>query len=320
MSIDRSFSSPLSLVRLFLDLLSICLSERPNLVHLVTIQPLIVGGIVARILSIKAVVFAISGLGSVFSGHSLISSVRRFFVLFLYKLSFGVPNKFIIFQNSSDYELLSRHINIADCQYSILNGSGVDTQLFSPCPQSDSSINILMASRLLVSKGVWEYVDACKVLSLRFPSVKFFLAGSPDPSNPSSLSERDLSVISSIPSLNFLGQCTDIFSVMQKCSIFVLPSYYPEGMPKVICEALSCGLPVITTDTPGCRDAIIPNVTGLLVPTRDVDSLVNSILYLIADRSRLTKMSINARNFAIDNFDVSKIVSRHLEIYDSLLH
>ena len=107
---------------------------------------------------------------------------------------------------------------------------------------------------------------------------------------------------------------------MQKCSIFVLPSYYPEGMPKVICEALSCGLPVITTDTPGCRDAIIPNVTGLLVPTRDVDSLVNSILYLIADRSRLTKMSINARNFAIDNFDVSKIVLRHLEIYDSLLH
>ena len=99
LSIDRSFSSPLSLVRLFLDLLSICLSERPNLVHLVTIQPLIVGGIVARILSIKAVVFAISGLGSVFSGHSLISSVRRFFVLFLtsYHLVFLINSSYFKF-------------------------------------------------------------------------------------------------------------------------------------------------------------------------------------------------------------------------------
>jgi len=174
----------------------------------------------------------------------------------------------------------------------------------------------------LVDKGVREFVQAAKILRQRGLSeqnVRFVIVGSPDPANPHSLHQDELTGWNEEGIVELWGHRKDMPQVMAAATIVVLPSYYGEGLPKVLIEAAACGRAVITTNHPGCRDAVESGVTGILVPVRDPLALANAIHELLNDPARCAIMGQSGRELAVSAFDVKHVVSAHLKIYQELI-
>jgi glycosyltransferase involved in cell wall biosynthesis len=181
---------------------------------------------------------------------------------------------------------------------------------------------VLLPARLLVDKGVREFVQSAKILRQRGLSeqdVRFVIVGKTDPANPHSLHQDELALWAEEGIVELWGHRTDMPKVMEAAKIVVLPSYYGEGLPKVLIEAAACGRVVITTDHPGCRDAINPGVTGVLVPVRDVIALANAVQELLSDPARCAIMGQAGRELAESAFDERQVVASHLKIYQELM-
>lgn len=315
----RSGQNPLSEIKIFFSLLLLFFNIKPDLIHLVTIKPVIYGGIAAKIVSIKSVVVAISGLGSVFSASGRFEQIRLCLVKFLYRLALKHDNMKVIFQNSSDKEKLLSIRAIKQSQAILLRGSGVSLLDYPNLPEPEGIPVVSMAARLLREKGVCEFVGAARILKERGVKVIMQLIGSPDPENPSSITEKEASFWAKEGIVDILGYRKDIATLYSQSNIVCLPSYYGEGLPKSLIEGAACGRAVITTDMPGCRDAIIPNVTGLLVPARNEAALADSIETLINDTSKRRVMGEAARKLAEDEFTIEHVIEKHMNIYQELL-
>ena len=199
----------------------------------------------------------------------------------------------------------------------IIKGSGVDTNIFKPTNKKiNSDFKVLMAGRLLKNKGVYEYLEASKIVKKRGFNIEFLLAGAVD-DNPNSISDEELNDIKKSKHLSYLGFQKNIFQVLENVNIAVLPSYYGEGMPRFLLEASSCGKAIVTTNIEGCRECIINNETGILVPPKNAKSLADAIIKLYRDRIKLEKFSYNARLYALNNFDINSVTEKHLKIYNS---
>ena len=315
---DRS-ASPFGFVKSLLVLSKLYASIKPHLVHLVTSQSVIIGGLLAKFFRIDSVIFSISGLGHVFIGNNFFQSLRRLVVLNLYKFAFTVPNKFIIFQNTNDLSLLSGSCDLKPAELILLNGSGVDLDLYSssPLPTSDPPI-ILMASRLIEPKGVFDFVEASRIFRRRGLRVEFWLAGKPDDDNPLSIDPRLISLWQDQGLIKYLGHRADLHQIIPQCHLFVLPSYYPEGLPKVLCEAASCGRPIITTSLPGCSECVDHGVSGFLVPPREPNLLADAIYRIIYNQNLAASMGVQSRKKASLCFSQSFIINQHLKAYGQL--
>jgi glycosyltransferase involved in cell wall biosynthesis len=174
----------------------------------------------------------------------------------------------------------------------------------------------MFASRFLKDKGIQEFVGAAEILKDR--KIKFVLLGTPDFGNPTSIKQSELDSWIARGILEWWGFSAKTANFITKATIIVFPSYYNEGVPKILLEAAACGRPVITTNHPGCRDAVIDGFTGCLVPIKNSLLLATKIENLIADRSLLNKMSLNSRKLAEKLFDVNSVVDKHMKIYRSL--
>jgi len=236
----------------------------------------------------------------------------------LYSLAISARHKVVIFQNNEDLYFLSKTCGLLPSQSILISGSGVDLKLFHPTPLPEGQPVVLMASRLLKTKGVHEFVQAATLLRQRDVFARFQLAGEPDFDNPASVTRNDLRNWASDGLVEILGFRSDINQLFSQAHIICLPSYYPEGLPKVLCEAAACGRVVVTTDQPGCRDAIDNGVTGLLVPPRDSLALADAFHILLSDLDLISNMGIAARQRAEQLFDVDLIVEQHLDVYRSL--
>ena len=315
---DRSGKSCLKLLISFISILRLLLKIRPEILHLVTTQPIIFGGIAAKIIRIKNVVYAVSGLGHIFIKNSFSSSVRRRIVLFLYKISLSVKNRIVIFQNPSDECLLRKFCSLKDSETTIIPGSGVDLQKFYYSKLPQGTPTVLMASRLLISKGVKEFLEAGKILKDKGFKVKFQLVGQPDSLNPLSINIKEIKDWEKKGYIEYLGYQNNIHNLIKNAHLVVLPSYYPEGLPKVLCEAAATGRGIITTDTPGCRDSIEEGVTGVFVLPGDPIDLADTILRTIKNDKLLASMSIAARLRAEKLFCIKSIVAKHIDLYNKL--
>lgn len=317
--ISRSGTNLLAELHSFWRLYRLLRKVRPDLVHLVTIKPVIYGGLSARLAGVPAVVAAISGLGSVF-----ISRIRGTFGLrrcveWLYCHALRHRNLKVIFQNPSDRAVLVGFGAVCDERAELIKGSGVSLSAYPMYPEPSNLPVVVLAARLLKEKGIREYVEAAKILKDRGVAATFWLAGSPDPENVSSVTTEEINQWCSEKTfVKLLGFQTDIASLFAKSNIVVLPSYR-EGLPKVLVEAAACGRAVVTTDVPGCRDAIEPGVTGLLVPVRSALDLANAIQVLIENPNRRNEMGLAGRALAEKDYAVEKIVQAHLKIYRELL-
>jgi glycosyltransferase involved in cell wall biosynthesis len=318
LTIDRSAASPFGVLALFVQLLLLFWKLRPSVVHLITIKPVLLGGLATRLSPVKGVVFAISGLGHVFVAGGVKAALRRKLVQWLYRAALAVRNKRVIFQNPVDEIELKSILSLSSHQVVRIPGSGVDLAAYPVQAEQSGVPVVLMAARLLKTKGVMEFAAAANLLRARCIAVRFQLAGDLDPHNPSSLMVQELQALRGEGLIEILGHQTDVSNLMAKANLVVLPSYYREGLPKVLIEAAACGRAVITTDVPGCRDAIEPNVTGLLVPARDAVALADAIERLVTDPSMRMAMGKAGRQRAEQLFDIRSVISKHLEIYAEL--
>jgi glycosyltransferase involved in cell wall biosynthesis len=320
-SFDRRKLGILNFFSALIRLINLYNQIRPDIIHLITMQPILIGGAALLFSRDTKCVFSISGLGHIFIANSLVSRVRKFLVLQWYNLAFKLcSSPAIIFQNKSDLACLSQvSDSVKNCSY-LIPGSGVDLACFaSPQLVSVKKPIVLMASRLLRSKGVNEFVDAANILHINGYKARFQLVGEPDTSNPGSITHSDLESWKQNSIVELLGFRDDINALMKSCFIFVLPSYYAEGLPKVLCEASAAGRPIVTTDHPGCRDAIVNGLTGILVPPRDTKSLADAIAYLLDHHDYAISLGNAARQHASRYFDINQVVSSHLSIYSKLL-
>jgi glycosyltransferase involved in cell wall biosynthesis len=291
---------------------------KPDVVHLVTIKPVLMGGILARLAGMPAVVAAVSGLGFVFLEKGLVGALRRHLVGLLYKASFGHRNLKVIFQNVQDKATLVQLANLPETKTELIRGSGVDISQFTAGPLPSGAPVVMLAARLLADKGVREFVQAARLLKTTGSKARFCLVGTADLHNPTSLTQPELDAYQKEGIVELWGHRTDMAATLAQAHIVVLPSYR-EGLPKVLIEAAACGRAVVTTDVPGCRDAIEPGVTGVLVPARNAPALSQAIVALLNDPQRCHAMGQAGRVLAEQAFDIRQVVAQHLRIYAGLI-
>jgi glycosyltransferase involved in cell wall biosynthesis len=317
-SLARSGKEPIAELGSMWAMFRLFRRVKPDLVHLVSIKPVLYGGIAARLARVRAVVAAVSGLGFVFIRPGPSGDRIRFVVARLYRFALRATNLRVICQNLDDREALVELGAVTPEKVVIIRGSGVDVSLYKAELEPEGIPVITMAARLLVDKGVFEFVEAARLLKAKGVIARFWLVGDPDPGNPASIGEATIETWKKEGCVELLGSRQDIPSVFARSSVVSLPSYR-EGLPKVLLEAAACGRPVVTCDVPGCRDAIEAGVTGLLVPARDANSLAIAIRELIEDEPIRRRMGRAGRQLAEREFAIEKIVDEHLAVYETLM-
>ena len=237
----------------------------------------------------------------------------------LYRAALAHPNLCVIFQNPTDRQVLVGAGVVSAAATRLIPGSGVDLAEYAHVPEPAGPAIVVFAARLLKDKGVGEFVAAAGQLRAAGSRARFLIAGTPDLGNPASVTQDDVERWRAKGDVELLGHRRDIAQLFAASHIVALPSYYGEGLPKVLVEAASCGRPVVTTDFPGCRDAIEPDVTGLLIPPRDVGALAEALRRLIEDPSLRQAMGAAARRLAQRRYAIQQIVALHLDVYRMLI-
>ncbi|WP_418185382.1 glycosyltransferase family 4 protein [Aliarcobacter vitoriensis] len=299
-------------LKAFIEIYNVLKKVVPDIAHFVTIKPVLYGGIVSRFLSMHNKVFSISGLGFIFIKQGLKATLVRKLIKIMYGFALSGKNSHVIVQNPDDKAVVN---SIVKVPITLIRGSGVDLSQYKYIDENNNIIKVSMASRLLKDKGVFEYIDVAKILKQKLPNVEFEIYGDIDLNNPASLTKDDIEKIKKEGFIKVHGFSTNIAKVFSDTNIVVLPSYR-EGLPKVLIEAAACGRAVITTDVPGCRDAIEPNVTGLLCQVRNSQSLANQIEKLILDKELRNSMGKAGRELAKKQFDIKKVIEKHFDIYE----
>lgn len=293
-------------------------SVRPDVVHLVTIKPVLLGGLAARLARVPAVVAAVSGLGFVFVARGRKALLIRWAVERLYRVALGGSNLRVIFQNEDDRTRVAQLARLPANKTALIRGSGVDLRRFAAVPIPAGTPLVVFAARLLRDKGLLEFIEAARLLKQSGRRVRFVLVGAIDPANPSSVTQAVVEAWVCEGVVEWWGHQSGMPQVLAASSLVVLPSYR-EGLPKVLLEAAASGRAVVTTDVPGCRDAIDPGITGLLVPVRDAEALAEAIDILIHSPARCQVMGKAGRALAERAFDVRQVAAAHLRIYSDLI-
>ena len=255
-------------------------AERPDILHHVALKPVLFGGL-ARALAFRgaaeapASIDAVMGLGSGFSATALAARLRRPPLGFALRLAAASGRGRVVVQNPEDGAALAA-LGIDPQRIALIRGSGVDIRHFAPLPMPHGdTVTVALVSRMLRDKGVLDAVAAIRRLRARGLAVELVLAGPTDPDNPGSLSAAALSALAAEPGITWLGAVADVREVWRRAAIAVLPSTYGEGVPKALLEAAACARPIVASDVPGCREAVRPAESGILVPPRDVAALAD---------------------------------------------
>jgi glycosyltransferase involved in cell wall biosynthesis len=287
---------------------------RPDLVHHVTIKPVLYGSLAARLVGGIAIVNAVPGLGYIFSGGGRARLLRPF-VKLLYRFAFGGPRVRAIFQNPDDWNQFVAARAIEPEKAVLIRGSGVDLTQFKPVPEPDGPPIVMLASRLIWAKGIREFVVAAELVRRVMPDTRFVLVGRPDVGNPTSVDEDVLRRWHEDGLVEWWGHRNDMPAVLAQAALFVLPTTYREGVPRALIEAAAAGRPIITTDAPGCREIVEHLHNGVLVPPRDAGAVAAAILSLLESPALRKRYGAAGRVIAANEFGVESVVGRTLALY-----
>lgn len=293
----RDFVTLVSLTRLFRGV-------KPDLVLAYTIKPVIYGLIACRVRGIRRRHALITGLGYSFTGKTPRHAVVRWVACGLYRLALKGAAK-VIFQNPDDMNVFQKlHLASAE-QCLVVNGSGVDLRKFRYSTPRVNPVRFLLIARLLVDKGIREFVDAARSLTRKYPGAEFVIVGPRDP-NPAGIEAEEISGWQSEAVVKYLGPLDDVRPVIEEASVYVLPSYR-EGTPRTVLEAMAMGRPIVTTDAPGCRETVLEGINGFLVPVRDVPALGAAMEKFILHPELVVPMGKKSREIAEEKYDVTKV-------------
>lgn len=318
---DRRSLNPWREARFLAHMVSLFRHERPNLVHGFTIKCAIYGSMAARLARVPARVNAVAGMGYVFTSDALKARLLRPLVRGLLRLALGGSGARLILQNPDDVNIFEQAGLVDMRTVRLIPGSGVDCTRFTTRGGSapvNAVPRVLLAARLLWDKGLAEYIEAAKTLQRQGRSVRFLLAGTPDPGNPAAVAVETVRSWVDQGVLDWLGHVDDMRALFASVDMVVLPSYR-EGLPKSLIEAAACGLPLITTDVPGCREVVSDGEDGLLVPPRNADVLAIAIARLLDDPALAAKLGRAARAKALAEFDERIVIERTVAVYSELL-
>lgn len=293
---------------------------RPDIVHAVSPKGILYGGLCARAQKVPGLVIAISGMGSLFTGEVRgMRAVLGRSYLAAVRAVYRHPRKRVIVQNVDDYTAVLAAGWAKTEEVVFIPGSGVDLKLYSNGPpRQEEPTLVVLPSRLLRHKGVMEFVEAARMLKARGAQARMVLVGTADYQNPSAISEQEIRQWVAAGWIEWWGHQEDMPAVYRRAAVICLPSYR-EGMPKVLLEAAAAGRPVVTTNVQGCKEAIIPDQTGLLVPVKDSMALAAAIEHLLKRPELRRKFGAAAMRLAQEKYGVDSVVERTLTIYDSLL-
>ncbi len=317
-SISASGFRPLSELTGLIQLIYELLTYKPSLIHLASTKSIIYGGVIARLINIRGLVVSFAGMGYLFTGKiNFRKRLMQKIFLLIQKFILRHKNLCVIVQNQDDKKFLIEKKLTNNKNITLIKGSGVDLKKFKFSEFSNSKNVVLFPSRLLINKGVIEFLESAMFLTKKYPKWKFILAGSIDYKHPTSLSIHKLKEFLLHKNIEWIDYQKDIYPLYKKCSIVCLPSYR-EGMPKSILEAAATGRPVVTSNAIGCKESVLNNVTGLIVPVRNIKKLTHSIEKLIKNKNLRIRFGKNARKFAEEKFDLNEVKNRILNIYNDL--
>ena len=291
---------------------------QPDLVHHLRLKPVLYGGLAASAAHVPAVVGLLTGLGYVFTAETRKARFMRSLVAFSCRLAFRRRNQRVIFQNPDDRFVFVENQILPAHKTVLIKGSGVDVKTWVPTPEPVGVPVVLLAARMLMDKGVVEFVEAAHSLRAAGVSARFVLVGETDPGNPTAISVEQLRKWADSGDIEWWGQRGNMQGVLGQSHVVCLPSLR-EGVPKILIEAAACGRAIVTTDAPGCREIVRHGENGLLVPVKNSRALADALRVLIQNPDIRANMARRGREIVVEEFSVERVVNETLSVYRELL-
>ena len=320
---NRRSINPVKELLILAKIFSIYRLEKPDIVHQVAAKPILYGSLVARLCFGKRIILvnAPVGMGYIFSSTDYTARFLRPLLRLAYRFLLNPERSRVIFENKDDLAefIGQKAVRITDAI--LIRGAGVDLKKFMPSPllQNEKKLPVVMfTARMLKDKGVYEFVAAAHQLYAEKITARFILVGAPDLLNPTSVSLQTLKKWHGHKNIEWWGWREDISIPLKEATIACLPSYR-EGLPKALIEAAACGLPIVTTDTVGCREVVINGVNGFLVPVRNSNALAQALRKLLLDTELCLKMGQKSRWLAEKNFSSAQVIRETLGVYATLI-
>lgn len=318
MPMDRRSLSPMSMFRTWWAMFSAYRRLRPALVHHVALKPVLLGTLAARASGVRHVVNAVVGMGYVFTSRDTLAKTLRPVLRLAMRLLLNPRGSRVIFENSDDLESMLRQGCLRREDAVLIRGAGVNPALFMREDRGQDVPVIVLAARMLWDKGVGEFVEAARLLRREGLLARFVLVGDADHSNRAAIDVATLEGWKDEAVVEWWGFRPDIPVVLAQADIACLPSYR-EGLPKSLLEAMAAGLPCVTTDVPGCREAVRHEDNGLLVPPRDAPALAAALRRLLVDSDLRARMGARGRERVHQEFSSSHVVRQTLALYETML-
>lgn len=320
---DRRSLNPLREAMLLVWLSRFMRAHKIDLVHGFTIKCAVYGSLAARWAGVPARVNAVAGMGYVFTSNDVKARVLRPIVRSLLRMALAGEGTRLILQNPDDVCLFQQAGLVDGNTVRLIPGSGVDCHRFAPpdvrSRPAGARMRVVLPARLLWDKGLAEYIEASRQLRAAGKPVDFLLAGDPDPGNPAAVPEAKIRQWEADGLVQWLGHVDDMAALFRSVDVVTLPSYYREGLPKGLIEAGATGLPLVTTDAPGCREVVTNNVDGLLVPVKNATALAEALARLRDDPALRARLGAAARAKALAEFDERIVIERTMMVYEELV-
>lgn len=290
---------------------------KPDILHNISLKPVLLGSIASLGLSSIAVVNSLTGLGTLFVSNHRKSEFTRPLVIAALKALLKRPNTRTIVQNPDDRRFVLG-LGVPESSVDLIPGSGVDTAHFTPLPEPPPPITAAYVGRMLADKGLMTLIQAYSLATSRGLKLQLLLAGDTDRENPGSLAPEQLREFASAFGINWLGHVADIREVWARAHIAVLASRR-EGLPKSLLEAAACRRPMIATDTPGCREIAIRDETALTFPVDDAPALAEALTQMAGDGEMRARLGKRARELVEEKFSADVIGKQIVGLYQSLV-
>lgn len=304
---ERTGTNPFSDLRLLWSYVRLMRDEKPDLVLAYTQKPIIFGGLAARLSGVALFYALMSGLGHVFSPDAKHAAWFPRLVARLYREGLRKVKAVFVFNADDRADMIGLGIVTASQRVFQVPGSGVDLDHFAARPLPDGKLSFLLVGRLMRDKGIFEFLEAARLLHAECPHCKFSILGRHETENPTGLDERQCEALAAEYPVRFIPGTDDVRPFLADCSVFVLPSFYREGLPRTILEAMATGRPIITTDMPGCRDPIEVGANGFVVQPRNAASLLSAMRQFVGQPELAARMGLRSRQIAESIYDVRKV-------------
>lgn len=314
---DRRSTNIFQELKTLISILKIYAHEKPDIVHQIASKPILYGSLLAIFTRKPAIINAPVGMGYVFSSKDSIARILKPIISIGYSLLLNPRRSKVIFENSDDLNNAIKINAVKATDAVLIRGAGVNINHLKPTIKSTRVPIVVLVARMLRDKGIVEFFKAARLLETQGVHARFVLVGDPDPGNPASVSEEQLRSWNGKHGIEWWGWRENIDEVLHQANIACLPSYR-EGLPKSLLEAAACGLPIVTTDTVGCREVVTNGVNGFLVQPRDFEGLASALKILIENPILQIQMGKCSRKLAEIEFSSEKIIKETLAVYHKL--